>query len=68
MDAETAGAIAQLTDRIDALETSLRVEIRTGFAAVRREMHVLNESVRDDIRILAEGFATLSIKIDSLLR
>jgi hypothetical protein len=76
MDVETSEAIEQLGQRIDALEGSLRHEFRagfaemearmeTGFAESRRHINVLIESLRNDIRILAEGFATLSAKRDS---
>ena len=76
MDVETAEAIEQLGARIDAVEVSLRSEFRAGFAEMnarmetgltesRRHIDVLIESLRDDIRILAEGFATLSAKRDS---
>jgi len=80
MDVETSGAIEQLGRRIDALEGSLRgefragldalegslhAEFRAGFAENRRHAEVLFESLRDDIRMLAEGFATLTAKLDS---
>jgi hypothetical protein len=65
MDVETAEAIEQLGDRIDALEGSLRSEFRAGLAENRRHAEVLIESLRDDIRMLAEGFATLTAKLDS---
>ena len=76
MDVETSEAIEQLGQRIDALEVSLRNEFRAGFAEnrehaeglfaeSRRHTDVLIESLRDDIRILAEGFATLTARLDS---
>jgi hypothetical protein len=65
MDVETSGAIEQLGRRIDALEGSLRSEFRAGLAENRRHNEVLIESLRDDIRMLAEGFATLTAKLDS---
>jgi NTP pyrophosphatase (non-canonical NTP hydrolase) len=95
MDIETAGAIEQVNARIDALEQSLRTEIRRESASVRSELkdeirqesgstrselrneirdslaeakrhaQVLNESVRDDIRMLAEAVAAMSTKRDS---
>ena len=46
----------------------LRAETRDGLAENRRHTEVLFESLRDDIRILAEGFATVSMKLDSLQR
>ena len=45
-----------------------RTEIREGFAESRRHADVLFESLRDDIRILAEGFAAVSAKLDGLRR
>jgi len=65
MDVETSGAIEQLGRRIDALEGSLRGEFRAGLAENRRHAEVLFESLPDDIRMLAEGFATLTAKLDS---
>src|SRR6266850_1279601 len=43
----------------------LRGELREGLAENRRHTQVLFESLRDDIRILADGFAHISAKIDS---
>ena len=98
MDTETAEVIDRVSARIDALEESVRAEIRgesaavrdelrgeirressaireelraefrDGLAGVRRHAEVLHESLRDDIRILADGFAVISIKLDSLQR
>ena len=61
MDVETAEAIEKLGDRIDAL----LVALRSDCAETRRHAEMLFESLKDDIRILAEGFATLSAKLDS---
>ena len=66
MDVETSEAIGRLGERIDALEVSLRTEFREGLAESRRHTEVLFESLRDDIRILAEGSAVLSAKLESL--
>jgi predicted nucleic acid-binding Zn-ribbon protein len=44
---------------------SLRSEVRAGLAENRRHGEALFESLRDDIRMLAEGFATLTAKLDS---
>src|SRR5260221_9101855 len=61
--------------RIDALDASvngrideLRAEVRDGFVEARRHTDVQFESLRDDIRILADGFAHVSSKLDSLQR
>lgn len=51
---------------------ALRAEMatKTDLAALREELirhsHLLYESLHDDIRILAEGFAVLSAKIDRI--
>ena len=113
MDTETSEVIDRISARIDALEESLRAELRgesaavrdelgdeirresssiredlrgeirressairqelgaefrDGLAGVRRHAEVLHESLRDDIRILADGFAVISTKLDSLQR
>ena len=79
MDVETSEAIEQLGQRIDALEGSfrgeigsvrgeigsLRSEVRAVLAENRRHAEVLFESLRDDIRMLAERFATLTARLDS---
>jgi phage host-nuclease inhibitor protein Gam len=65
-----------LTAKIEHVETSLTAKIEHVETSLTAKMHELNEdakrhsdvqfeSVRDDIRILAEGFATLSARIDS---
>jgi hypothetical protein len=87
VDIETASAIEKVTERIDALETSLRGDIadlreemvgqgaqlreeitglRGEIAEVRRHAVVLNESTRDDIRLVAEAVAVLTVKVDAL--
>lgn len=48
--------------------SSLRTELRDGLARNRRHTEVLFESLRDDIRMLADGFAIVSTKLDSLQR
>jgi hypothetical protein len=67
---ETAEVIERISGRIDALEVSLRAEFRgalaEGLAQNRLHTEIQIESVRDDIRILAEGFAVISTKLDSL--
>jgi len=61
MDVKTAEAVAKLGDRIDAL----LVALRSDCAETRRHAEMVFESLKDDIRILAEGFAMLSAKLDS---
>jgi hypothetical protein len=50
-----------LESRFDTMESGLEAR----FAESRRHTDVLFESLRDDIRMLAEGFATLTAKLDS---
>ena len=65
-----------LTAKIEYVERSLTAKIEHVEMSLSAKMHELNEdakrhsdvqfeSVRDDIRILAEGFAALSTRIDS---
>ena len=79
MDVETSAAIEQLAVRLDTLDVSLRTELRSvrddlraefrdGLAENRRHAELLFETLHDDIRILAEGFAMISTKLDSLQR
>ena len=64
MDVETSEAIERLSDRIALLDRSIRSELRQGFAETRRHAEILFESLRDDIRMVAEGVAARSAKID----
>ena len=57
-----------LRTEMAGMQTGLRGELREGLAENRRHSEVLSESLRDDIRILAEGFATLSARLDSSRR
>jgi len=68
-----------LTARIDQVESSLTAKIEQVETSLTARMHELNEDakrhtdmriedVRDDIRILAEGFASLSATVESLRR
>jgi hypothetical protein len=79
VDVETADAIERLSERIDALEVSLRgemttmrddlrAEVATMRDELRRHTDVVAESLRDDIRMVAEGVAHLAVKIDRLGR
>jgi hypothetical protein len=54
----------KLEARFDKFETSIRAEIED----VRRHAVVLNESTRDDIRMVAEAVAVLTVKVDEALR
>ena len=70
---------SSLTARIDGVENSLSHKIEHVESSLTARMHELHEdakrhsdvqieSVRDDIRMLAEGFATLSVEVRSLRR
>jgi phage host-nuclease inhibitor protein Gam len=63
-----------LRGELHHLESSLRGEIQRVETTLgdridetKRHTTVLFESLRDDIRILAEGFVSLNTKVDSLL-
>ena len=67
----------RLSTRIDGLRTELRAEMahmraelrsefRDGLAENRRHADVLVEAVRDDIRMVAEGVAALTGKVEAL--
>jgi chromosome segregation ATPase len=71
MDIETSDAIASLQGEITRVETTLDAKIGKLGADLRGEMAAMRnelirhtdmrfESLRDDIRMVAEGFATLS--------
>jgi predicted nucleic acid-binding Zn-ribbon protein len=47
---------------------NLRAETREGLEEVRRHAKVLNEQTNETLRVVAEGVAHLSVKIDSLSR
>jgi hypothetical protein len=79
---EVRGAESSLTARIDGVESSLTARIdgvESSISSLRAEMHelhadarahtdVLTESIRDDIRIVAEAVLALSAKVDTLRR
>ena len=68
---ELRGELGELRGELGELRGELgelRGEVREGLAENRRHTHILFESLRDDIRILADGFAHISAKIDSLER
>jgi hypothetical protein len=74
MDTDTSEAIETLRGDIRRVDSSLRSEIgqlREDMFGVRNELkrhtEVLFESLRDDIRIIAEGVVSLDAKVQSLL-
>jgi hypothetical protein len=48
------------------METTLRHEIREDGIATRRHIDVVSESLRDDIRIIAEGLIALDAKVETM--
>jgi hypothetical protein len=65
---EMHGIRDDLRTEMHGLRDELRTEFRDGLAENRRHAEVLFESVRDDIRIVAEGVAALAVKVDALSR
>jgi len=57
-----------LTAKIERVETSLTAKMSELNEDAKRHTDVRLESVRDDIRLLAEGFASLSVEVRSLRR
>ena len=55
-----------LRRQIATTENTLRAEMRETREELSRSAAILTESVRDDIRIVAEGLAAVSAKIDGL--
>ena len=63
MDIEIKRAInAVRTD----LEANLGEKIREEGIATRRHLDVVSESLRDDIRIIAEGLISLDAKVERM--
>ena len=55
MDTETSGVIERINARIDALETTLRAEIRGSLEESKRFTQALNEGVRNELRAEIRG-------------
>ena len=66
MDTETSEAIGTLRDDIQRVELSLRVEMGHLREDLRRHFDIVAESLRDDIRIIAEGLVALDTKVERL--
>ena len=58
----------EMHGEIHGLREELRGEMREMREQLMRHAMVLTESVRDDIRIVADGLATVSAKLDALRR
>jgi hypothetical protein len=74
-DDVTSGLRAEMRQMGDEIRRDLRGEMRQMRDEVMRHAAVLTESVRDDVRILADGVASVSAglmavsaKIDALKR
>jgi hypothetical protein len=65
---EIAAMGSGLRGEMATMREELRDEIRASLDESKRYAQVLNEDVRDDIRMLAESFAAMSVKLDSLQR
>ena len=61
------GKVDSLDGRLDATASSLRNEMRQIGQESKRHAEVLFESLRDDIRIVAEGLVSLGAKVELLL-
>jgi hypothetical protein len=51
---------------IRGVETALRQEVREEAIATRRHFDMVAESLRDDIRIIAEGLIALDAKVETM--
>jgi phage host-nuclease inhibitor protein Gam len=60
--------IRQVEASLSADIHRLRAEMHELNGDTKRHMDVVAESLRDDIRIIAEGVVALSAKVDSLRR
>jgi hypothetical protein len=68
LEGSLRGEIGSVRSEIGSVRSeigALRNEVRAGLAENRRHAEVLFESLRDDIRMLAEGFATRTARLDS---
>src|SRR5262249_23829497 len=56
--------MVSLKSDLASTKAELRSEMRAGFADAKRYTDVLFESLKDDIRIVADGVATITAKLD----
>ena len=71
MDAETRVVLESIQAQIATLGTELRSEMRAGDEMTRRHFDVVAESLREDIRTVAEGIAAsteLTLRLHHELR
>jgi septal ring factor EnvC (AmiA/AmiB activator) len=66
VDTRLSEVDTRLSSGIRRVETTLRQEIREEGIATRRHFDVVTESLRDDIRIIAEGFVALDTKVERI--
>jgi archaellum component FlaC len=59
--------IDRVDSKIDRVEATLRVEMGKMREDMRRHFEIATESLRDDVRIIAEGLIALGAKVDRLL-
>jgi hypothetical protein len=62
------GRVEQLDSRLSSEVEKLRKEIRDEGLTTRRHIDVVAESLRDDIRLIAEGFIALDAKVERMRR
>ena len=71
MDIDTSEAIRTLRAEVQTLRADLRhveVTLSAKIDVMMRRSQVLHESLRDDIRRIAEGLVTLDRKVESFRR
>jgi hypothetical protein len=65
---DRVGLLGVRVDSLGAELADLRTALHEGLEENRRYALMLNESTRDDVRLVADGVAALAVKIDSLRR
>ncbi len=72
MDAETRHEFDAVRQEMRSLEerlrTDFRKEIKEEGVITRRHFDIVAESLRDDIRLIAEGLVSLDAKVESMRR
>jgi hypothetical protein len=68
VDARLSAVDSRLSAEIRSVETTLRREIREEGVVTRRHFDVVAESLRDDIRLIAEGLVALDAKVEGMKR
>ena len=65
VDAQVREVDTRLATEIRRVEATLRQEVREEGIATRRHFDVVAESLRDDIRIIAEGVIAVDAKVET---